>query len=323
MRERDPQNGTQAIAAADLYEQTRLVERRFRDGKTVQRNNHEKNYKGYSKETERENPQGQNVHSRRDKYRKQQKQQFQLKCYICGGPHMARNCPRNKNKSAAVCTTIAVAKTLDQSPKQLCETCQSIEFEPHCMVKVEGQSVEAIRDTGSTMSIVKKDLVPQQCYTGEVKEVSLASSTVKRTLPVANLMMETPYFSDRTDVLVMEKPVCPVLISNTRKLSTEETTKVPVYPVQAAAVGDKSQRPLKPKTTALGAITPDVLKKEQEEDPTLAKLFEIAKKPHNTRVTKGGTEFRYVVKNGILYRKVKNPSSQCNQVIVPKKLRNG
>lgn len=337
IREKDPQDGREAVAAAELFEQARQVERHYRGPKPVskpatpsQSSSFNKGKGYFSKPAEIGNKFGGQVQQQRNQQQKQREPQtFGLRCYTCGGPHLARYCKKGQNNSAAICTTVSTETSAAVVPETLCEMCKEIKFEPKCTVTVEGQITSAIRDTGTTMTIVKKTLIPQRCYTGQVKEVTLASSKVKRSLPVAKVFLETPYFTGGSEVLVMEEPIIPVLIGNMRKDGESEQTKIPVYPVYSAAVhkaqnhpGDSKGASLKLKTSSLGSITPEMLKREQSADSTLEKLFQIAEKSDNLKKTKNGTEFRYAVKNGILYRKVKTSKGQNSQVIVPKKLRN-
>jgi hypothetical protein len=104
-------------------------------------------------------------------------------------------------------------------------------YHPACTVKVEGIETRALRDTGATVSVVDVQLVPENKYTGETKLVTLASNECRR-VPIAKVYMETPFFEGEADVLVMERPVQPVLVGNNRFLSSKQINKIPVYPTR-------------------------------------------------------------------------------------------
>ena len=87
---------------------------------------------------------------------------------------------------------------------KLCGVCETIPFTPDCCVEVNGTRVKALRDSGASVTVVSVELVPPQNLTGEKLEIVLASSSEKRTLPLAKVELDTPYFKGECIVAVMQ-----------------------------------------------------------------------------------------------------------------------
>ena len=258
-------------------------------------------------------------------------------CHECGDPgHFVRNCPKRKNASQQSRETSAVAQTkvkVDQvkSGGKLCDACSEIPFAPECAVVVAGSKVSALRDTGASMTIVRSDLISEQCLTGEEKEIVLAASPEKRTLPIATVTLDSPFYLGEIEVLVMKEPVVPVLIGNYAKDSTGSISSVPVYPVReiGAAVQTRAQNKKGEKKLDLPEmldehVTPQILSKAQREDPTLNNVRKLAECGESVRNGRSGKEkgtAKYQWKNNILYRVYHNNDTECRQVVVPKKFR--
>eukprot|EP00745_Piridium_sociabile_P045227 TRINITY_DN9715_c0_g1_i8.p1 TRINITY_DN9715_c0_g1~~TRINITY_DN9715_c0_g1_i8.p1 ORF type:complete len:621 (-),score=88.70 TRINITY_DN9715_c0_g1_i8:1898-3760(-) len=338
VREHEPSDMSDAVRFATLFETAKYATatdhdrpRRFeqvknnRDKRDQERHQVSSVQEGHknNKEGDRSAPKHRGEHSK-------------VECYICGGPHIARVCPRRKSsaeqqggRSAA-----AVADILDSKPQEggkLCRTCENVPFSPECEILVEGTRVTALRDTGATITIVQSDLVPERCRTGRTIEIVLASSPEKRTLQIARVGLDTPYFKDNTEVVLMDRPVCPVLIGNYRKSDTGELTSVSVYPVrevcaavQTRAAAKRLDHTLNLPSSLLGDVTPEELSKSQKEDPTLANVRRLAERKTaiSERQKKGkGTVATYQWKGEILYRIYSDNGKEYKQVVVPKQLR--
>jgi hypothetical protein len=67
----------------------------------------------------------------------------------------------------------------------LCTDCAKRPFTPRCQVRVENTVVDALRDTGSDVCLVRRSLVPPQCMTGRVRTIAFADSCCRTELPIA------------------------------------------------------------------------------------------------------------------------------------------
>jgi len=70
-----------------------------------------------------------------------------------------------------------------------------------------------MRDTGSTMCVVKKSLVKPEQMTGSYELCMLIDGIVKR-YSTAMVELDTPYFIGKTKVLCMDNPVQDIIIGN-------------------------------------------------------------------------------------------------------------
>ena len=345
IRERNATNREQVVKAAELFEETRLAERKSRDsrsanpGRLRDRSFHGSQhyrqnlpvirprngpYTAQSQpEAPRRTPPGNQPPYKENKVRFEQRSMSG--CYKCGGPHRIRDCPKNKSLEQAAVVTSVIAPAVVQSNTVLCERCDQIPFNPHCVAIVEGRETTALRDTGATTTVVSKSVVPERCYTKKTKTVTLASQDVQRELPIAIVNLETPYFSGETEVVVMDAPVVPVLIGNIRT-HPEGEDSVKVYPKTSTetaitavreTTNNKPSKPANSQYSPLSNVTPEQLKEEQARDPTLQRFLKQASEGDKGVDRKAGVKSYYYMKRGILYRRVRTGNKEHNQVIVP------
>lgn len=79
--------------------------------------------------------------------------------------------------------------------------------------KVGDMKVSVLRDTGCSSVVVKSEFVKQNDYTGEKRCYVLIDGTVRK-VPVANIDVDTPYFSGVVKALVMKNPVYDLILGN-------------------------------------------------------------------------------------------------------------
>ena len=252
-------------------------------------------------------------------------------CFFCHKTgHIARHCQSKRREVPAV-----VAKSIENAPansSRLCAECTQIPFSPECTVVVEGVEAKAIRDTGASITIVDRGLVPESCKTGQYLEVMLAASTERQRLPLALVQLNTPYFEGKAEVALMEKPVYPVLLGNYRRAESGQIFPVPVYAVMgmSAAVqtregAKRSDKPLKVAGSLLGDVTPKELGDAQRTDPSLDKVRQYAAKGTQRSETAnnkvGSVNATYEWKKGILFRTFCQDGKMFQQVVVPQKFR--
>ena len=250
-------------------------------------------------------------------------------CFLCGGSHYARECSKGKLQSNAVITEGQGGPSV--RPQQaLCASCEAKPYSPHCRVTVEGREVDAMRDTGATMTVVDTSLVPAHCILDKTRRVKLASGQ-KMRLPIAKVALVTPYFVGETEVIIMKNPATQVLIGNSRKTESGHIVGVPVYPlavtcaeVQTRATKQKREvKALKVSTSKIAGVTPTELAHEQRQDPTLTTACKKADERGKKEVGAGDKNVTpYYWHKGILYREhiTKDGKRTC-QVVVPRKYR--
>ena len=73
--------------------------------------------------------------------------------------------------------------------------------------------VSVLRDSGSSLCVVKSVLVKPEQYTGEYKKVEMIDGTIKE-FPVAIVEIDSPYLSRQVEALSMPNCLCEVVIGN-------------------------------------------------------------------------------------------------------------
>lgn len=289
----------------------------------------------------------------------QQKSRFvpinERKCYICNKHgHIAPQCKfRNRNSSAAVyaqddqdkqATCQATAKNCaalicTQSPSIytqvsdhtpiLTSACHSVQKPmPLSAGYVDGQPVTLLRDSGCRNIVVRKSLVRDDHFTGKQETCILADST-RIVVPVAKVIIDSPYASGEYEVWCMDNPVFDLIIGevdNARKphdpdpewkpntVSTVETRK---------QVKDKQKAypPLKVPEIVKEEISPEDILREQQADPSLETARQYAREGRTSRDGK----VKWIERKGLLYREYegleKDRGKTYCQLIVPAKFR--
>ena len=190
---------------------------------------------------------------------------------------------------------------------------------------MNGRSVTVLRDTGCSTVVVRRSLVRDDQLTGKDEICFLIDGTVRHT-PVAEVEVETPFYTGQVKVVCMENPLYDVIIGNianvSDKIPTEsQTDKLKLQAVVTRAQAKKQEKPQKPlKVIAdLGEdITRDKLIELQQHDVSLNKFVREAEGSPKDR--KSDEYFK--MKDGILYRYCKNfEGREISQVVVPKELR--
>ena len=86
---------------------------------------------------------------------------------------------------------------------------------PYSKAEIQGSNTlqKVLRDSGSFVSIIKRDLVPTNSYTNRVMKLQFANGTVN-TVPTALLKIRSKFFTGVMEFAVLENPVSPVIIGN-------------------------------------------------------------------------------------------------------------
>ena len=73
--------------------------------------------------------------------------------------------------------------------------------------------VTVLRDTGCSSAVVRKELVKDEQLTGRIQRCILIDGTV-RSAPVAEILVDSPYFKGRIEALCMSKPIYDLILGN-------------------------------------------------------------------------------------------------------------
>ncbi|XP_070189025.1 uncharacterized protein [Littorina saxatilis] len=241
---------------------------------------------------------------------------------------MAADCPKKSKSTGAV--NSGPEKSLPPvSVPTLCTPCSQQDYDPRCLVVVDGVAVEGLRDTGSQVCVVKSSLVSRSQFTGQDLEVSMAEKDIKRRYPVIKVQVECPFYTGEVEAIVMDTPVADFIVGNHARLG--DSIVLPVYAVskvvsvvtraQAAAEGKKSTL-LHVAAPGLETVTPEQLHDLQRNDSTLKSCREAADR-RDVRTSGHSGEVGFVWKKKILYREYRGGGSVYTQVVVPQQLRLG
>ncbi|KAL8559175.1 hypothetical protein ACOMHN_048422 [Nucella lapillus] len=181
--------------------------------------------------------------------------------------------------------------------------------------------VKVLRDTGCSCGVVKASLVKEEDLTGQVQTCTLIDGT-KKEFPVAELVVRTPYFSGKLSALVMESPIYDFIVGNVPGardpgdplLLTAETAAVQTRSHRA----EKGVKPLLVSARKAGIeASPEEVRKAQEGDPSLEKLWKLARGEKRQEVRGGEADFQ--VKNGLLHRMFTKTKTGkvTSQLVVP------
>ncbi|XP_070209818.1 uncharacterized protein [Littorina saxatilis] len=214
---------------------------------------------------------------------------------------------------------------------QLCVPCSRKHFQPHCNVYVNGVKGEGLRDTGADMIVVRASLVPAMAYTGDSIRVRMAEASHAYDMNTAVIKVVTPLFTGTIVAVVMDDPPCDLLIGNRVQFVDGVTREVPVYrspdviSVLTRARAERENKPLKPLPAVratLGNVTPALLAKAQESDPTLATPREHAKSG-KVKLSRKHGKSKFLREKKLLYREFSNREGSFKQVVVPREFREG
>ncbi|XP_006811999.1 uncharacterized protein LOC102803869, partial [Saccoglossus kowalevskii] len=216
--------------------------------------------------------------------------------------------------------------------------------------KIGTSVIQVLRDSGCSGVVVKSKYVEKNQMTGEIKSCVLIDGTVKQ-FPVARIHIDTPFFVGFVSALCMDNPVYDLILGNIPgmrepmdpdanwegsqrleqvqkgKSECDSETETETETQTAAAVQTRSQKEWVKKplqelkvSSQIGEVTPEMLRKKQQTDVSLAKLHQLAK-AGEAKVSKNGSACRYITVKGILYREYQSPQidfgNTFRQIVVP------
>ena len=111
------------------------------------------------------------------------------------------------------CNLKADAGTADQALPGAASGATPVRVMPVARGLLNGREVEVLRDSGCSTTVAKTDLIDPSQMTDQKRTCILIDGTV-RTFPVAEVVVDTPYYTGRIEVLVVENPVYDLILGN-------------------------------------------------------------------------------------------------------------
>ena len=194
--------------------------------------------------------------------------------------------------------------------------------------------VDVLRDTGCSGVVVKKALVKQKQYTGNIQCCAFIDGSV-HTFPIA---LDTPYYKGHTCAVVIENPLYLLIIGNisgvdgsSLSFDSSKVHKEKVSVAQAVVTRGQKQRQVISKTKPLKVMPSEVegierkdLISLQKQDSTLRKCFTQAKDKVKRKSGQNNMSW-FEINNVLLMRYYESPKVQfgekVSQVVLPKQLR--
>jgi len=179
---------------------------------------------------------------------------------------------------------------------------------------VEGTPVNVLRDAGCSAIVVRRALVSEDKLTGREERCILIDGTVRYT-PVAEIYVETPFFTGITTGVCMKNPLYDLVIGNVpgaQDVSISPHVEQTTQAVQTRSQAKKVTKGFTPLITPLIDLRTEDIAKLQSEDDTLCRARESAQQ---------GDDPTYQIQRGFLYRVKKNKRRQeTKQLALPKGL---
>ncbi|XP_066968303.1 uncharacterized protein [Macrobrachium rosenbergii] len=185
-----------------------------------------------------------------------------------------------------------------------------------------GNPVKVLRDTGCTTVVARKDLVPVECFTGKSSRIRYMNKNIVETYPLAEIYIQSPFFTGTTLAVCMEDPLYDLIIGNIPGTTRLEEPISGAVLTRAGA--KKSKSTFQKLKTSDSKISWDMdskeIKKEQEEDPSLRALRDDART--GKAITRDG-KGKAVFERGLLFRIYSDRGIEHKQLVLPFKLREG
>ena len=187
---------------------------------------------------------------------------------------------------------------------------------------LNGQAVTVLRDTGCSRAVVRKSLVTRDQLTGEMQVCMLADGS-KVQVPVAEIDIVSAYFVGTLTAWCMENPAYDVIIGNIEgaREPNDPDLEWLVNAVETRAQKKTEEKKAKTLTvpSPIDKVTPEEIKKAQEDDASLSKIHEYA--TSGKIFKRNNSQVKYVYRNGLLHRTFE-PSQRkiwtsCTQLVVP------
>ena len=189
---------------------------------------------------------------------------------------------------------------------------------------VNGKPVKCMRDTGSTVGIIRASLVEPEALLGVRRTYMLVDGTLRES-ETAVVQLECPFFSGAFECLVVNSPPCDVVVGNVAGATGCEPCDVggAVLTRRMAAKEGKPPKPLLAPQVGVLQVSLEDLCRMQHESDDLETCFKLAESGESRTSGRSGT-VRFEIRRGLLMRIYSNKAGlDVNQVVVPQPLRNG
>ena len=137
--------------------------------------------------------------------------------------------------------------------------------------KVGGKKVEVLRDTGCSGVIIRRELVDEADFTGEMGHIMTVDRTIKRA-PMAKVEVDTLFYVGTVEALCLQDPLFDLIIGNVPGArrsddSYPEWEVVTTMATRAQSRSGKDPNPLKMKevTDKMSIIKKDLIKMQEED----------------------------------------------------------
>lgn len=181
-----------------------------------------------------------------------------------------------------------------------------------------------MRDNGSTVGVVRASLVKPDEFTGRRKKYVMIDGTMRED-DVAVVQRDCPYFQGPFECLVVNSPLCDVVVGNVAgatRCGLGDVGCAVVTRLMASKEGMPPKPLLVPQVGVLQVNAED-LSRMQRESSDLETCFKLAESGETRSVGKTG-KVRFEMKRDLLMRVYINGSGlEVTQVVVPQPLRKG
>jgi len=209
---------------------------------------------------------------------------------------------------------IAICQDCGQEHPVIADACQSrakCHKMPAAEGIVEGESVNVLRDTGCSSVVVRRSLVPDVKLTGREELCVLIDGTIRRT-PVAEIYVDTPYYTGTTTAVCMKNPIYDLIIGNIKGAAYPNQSLQMTQAVQTRSQ-TKASKGLTPLVTPTIDLGSEDIAKLQEEDISLRRALDAARQKNDPQ---------FQLQYNFLYRIKTNRRGQTKkQLALPEKLR--
>ncbi|XP_033726451.1 uncharacterized protein LOC117316074 [Pecten maximus] len=142
-------------------------------------------------------------------------------CFICKKPdHLSYNCPRKTKKGEVHCVSSKTSQkgrgknsSMQSDPNLVTTSCDTSVCMPVVKGRIGGKDVDVLRDTGCSGVIIRNSFVQETDLTGEIQICILANGQ-RISVPVANVVVQTPYYSGTVRAWCMQSPVYDIILGN-------------------------------------------------------------------------------------------------------------